>query len=168
MKWEQTIFLILLSEEGFRNFYKSSLHAELLIAGSPAPLCTCCTKPLVALVNNTDLITISEGFEMLGSLYVTTDHRWQTQETEHITKCGFDIPYLFRTWNSHIGKFSVVSCRTMTQKITNVSEENTIFIFRAYFLLAIGLLFDPEDGSITFLRNVVELLPDYTESHTKL
>jgi hypothetical protein len=35
----------------------------------------------------------------------------------------------------------------------------------AELLVAAQRKFDPEDGGSTFLRNVVELLPDYTESY---
>jgi hypothetical protein len=33
------------------------------------------------------------------------------------------------------------------------------------YWLIFGLLFDPEDGSSTYLRNVEEILPEYMELH---
>jgi hypothetical protein len=104
------------------------------------------TKPLEAPVNNTDLIMICEVYMTLNSLYVNdrsqmTDTRvWTYYEMwvwYHISVSNLKFSYRW-LWRS---QFSVVWRRVLAQKITNVSEENTVFIFTAYFLLAISFRF---------------------------
>jgi hypothetical protein len=62
------------------------------------------------------------------------------------------------------------------QKFTDVSEERTASFFRieytvrgkeAELLIAVYRIFDSEDRSSIFFRNVFELVPDSTESYPR-
>jgi hypothetical protein len=54
------------------------------------------------------------------------------------------------------------------RRIRQPSKRASSIVPAACYLLvlSVGLLFDHEDGDITFLRNVDKLIPNYTASHT--
>jgi hypothetical protein len=63
----------------------------------------------------------------------------------------------------------LTSARRMVRHTQNVKPYSFVECYRPdgnnAVALFLGLLFDPEDGGSTILRNVDELLPMYTASH---
>jgi hypothetical protein len=97
------------------------------------------------------------------------------QEFMNIHSSSFSLyifVYLFSSFSHSLNIFlALLDLWFSRQKLADISDECTASIYRIRRLLFaecfLDLLFDTEDGDLTFLWNVYKLIPEYTASHPR-